>query len=286
MVRPDVRREAVDHVRQRHLMSERQACKLVELSRSVKRYRKRPDQNNELRQALTAMAQSHPRVGYRQLHDRLCRQGWVVNHKRIERLYAQAGLALRRKRRSRKIVCERVPLAVPVYPNQGWAMDFVHDSLFNGRAIRCLTIIDIKSRFAPAIEVAFSLPGQRVVSILNRLKQQRGLPCVITVDNGPEFRSQALQKWAKDNDVTLDYIEPGKPTQNAFIESFNATFRQECLDAHWFTSLPDAREKIEYWRNDYNTERPHRSIGRQTPVELEKELIDINQTESLTCKWT
>lgn len=267
-------------------MSERQACKLVELSRSVKRYGKGPDQNNELRQALRAMAQSHPRVGYRQLHDRLSRQGWVVNHKRIERLYAQAGLALRRKRRSRKIVCERVPLAVPVCPNEGWAMDFVHDSLFNGRAIRCLTIIDIKSRFAPAIEVAFSLPGERVVSTLNRLKEQRGLPGVITVDNGPEFRSQALQKWAGDNHVRLDYIEPGKPTQNAFIESFNATFRQECLDAHWFTNIADAREKIEYWRNDYNTQRPHRSIGRQTPAEEETKYFDKTRTESLTSNWT
>ena len=267
-------------------MSERQACKLVELSRSVKRYRKRPDQNNELRQALAATAQSHPRVGYRQLYDRLCRGGWVVNHKRIERLYAQAGLALRRKRRSRKIVCERVALAVPVCPNESWAMDFVHDSLFNGRAIRCLTIIDIKSRFTPAIEVAFSLPGERVVSVLNRLKEQRGLPRVITVDNGPEFRSQALQKWAKDNEVTLDYIEPGKPTQNAFIESFNATFRQECLDAHWFTSITDAQEKIEYWRNDYNTERPHRSIARQTPAEEETKYFDKTRTESLTCNRT
>lgn len=267
-------------------MSERQACKLVDLSRSVNRYVKHPDHNRQLRQALIAMAQSRPRVGYRQLHDRLSRQGWVVNHKRIERLYAQEGLALRRKRRSRKIVCERVPMAVPRSPNEGWAMDFVHDSLFNGRAIRCLTIIDIKSRFAPAVEVAFSLPGERVVSALNRLKEQRGLPRAITVDNGPEFRSKVLQKWAKTNDVTLDYIEPGKPTQNAFIESFNATFRQECLDAHWFTSIADAKEKIELWRNDYNTERPHRSIGRLTPAEEETKQVDKTETESLTCKWT
>ena len=155
-------------------MSERQACKLVELSRSVKRYCKRPDHNTELRQALIGIAQSRPRLGYRQLYDRLCRQGWVVNHKRIERLYGQEGLALRRKRRSRKIVSERIPLAVPANPNEGWAMDFVHDSLFNGRTLRCLTIIDIKSRYSPAIEVAFSLSGERVVSVLNRLKQQRG----------------------------------------------------------------------------------------------------------------
>ncbi len=267
-------------------MSERQACKLVDLSRSVNRYRRHPDRKSELRQALIAMAQSQPRVGYRQLHDRLRRQGWVVNHKRIERLYAEAGLALRRKRRSRKIVSEREPLAVPANPNEGWAMDFVHDSLFNGRAIRCLTIIDINSRFAPAIEVAFSLSGERVVLTLDRLKQQRGIPRIITVDNGPEFRSQALRKWAKDNQVRLDYIEPGKPTQNAFIESFNATFRQECLDAHWFTSIADAKEKIEHWRNDYNTERPHRSIGRLTPAEKERKQIDRTMTESLTYKWT
>ena len=266
-------------------MSERQACKLVDLPRSVKRYRKQPDHNMDLRQALIAMAQSFPRVGYRQLYDRLSRRGWVVNHKRIERLYAEAGLALRRKRRTSKVVYERVPIAVPVCPNDSWAMDFVHDSLFNGRAIRCLTMIDIKSRFIPAIEVAFSLPGERVISVLNRLKEQRGLPRAITIDNGPEFRSKALRKWAKDNNVRLDYIEPGKPTQNAFIESFNATFRQECLDAHWFTGIADAREKIEYWRNDYNTERPHRSIGKQTPAEEDNKQFDKTKTESLTCKW-
>jgi len=250
------------------------------------RYQARPDHNTELRQALVELAHAHPRIGYRQLYDRLCRAGWQVNHKRVERLYAQEGLALRRKRRSRKIVCERIPLAGAEYPNERWAMDFVHDSLFNGRVIRCLTVIDVKSRFAPVIEVGFSLPGERVVSVLERLKEQRGLPAVITVDNGPEFRSQALQTWATDNNITLAYSEPGKPTQNAFIESFNATFRQECLDAHWFTSIADAKEKIEYWRNDYNTERPHRSIGKQTPTEAETGYVDKTKTESLTCNWT
>jgi putative transposase len=274
-------------------MSERRACELVGLWRSVKRYVRCPDRNGELRQALKELAESKPRIGYRQLYDRLCRQGWRVNHKRLERLYAQEGLALRRKRRSVKIVCERRPHEVPSAVNRHWSMDFVHDALFNGRRFRCLTIIDIKSRFIPGIEVAFSIPGERVVAVLDRLKQTRGVPEMITVDNGPEFRSRVVKKWARDNQVTLDYIEPGKPIQNAFIESFHATFRQECLDGHWFIDMADAREKIEAFRQEYNTERPHRSIGKRTPAELEQELnlpaeggIDMNQAELLTYNWT
>lgn len=274
-------------------MSERRACELVGLWRSVRRYARCPDRNAQLRQALRELAWAKPRIGYRQLYDRLCRAGWRVNHKRIERLYAQEGLALRRKRRSVKIVCERRPHEVPSLPNKHWSMDFVHDALFNGRRFRCLTLIDIKSRFVPAVETAFSLPGERVVAVLDRLKQTRGVPEMITIDNGPEFRSKALQKWAKDNNVILDYIEPGKPIQNAFIESFHATFRQECLDGHWFIDMADAREKIETFRQEYNNDRPHRSIGKRTPAELEHELnlpakrgLDINQAESLTYNWT
>jgi len=253
-------------------MSERRACELVGLWRSVRRYERSPDQNVELRQALRELAWAKPRIGYRQLYDRLRRAGWRVNHKRIERLYALEGLALRRKRRSVKIVCERRPHEIPSTVNRHWSMDFVHDALCTGRRFRCLTIIDIKSRYVPAIEAAFSLPGERVVAVLERLKQSRGIPEMITIDNGPEFRSKALKDWARDNHVILDYIEPGKPIQNAFIESFHATFRQECLDGQWFTDIADARIKIEAFRREYNTDRPHRSIGRRTPAELEREL--------------
>jgi len=274
-------------------MSERRACELVRISRSVKRYERCPDRNGQLRQALRELAWAKPRIGYRQLYDRLCRAGWRVNHKRIERLYAQEGLALRRKRRSVKIVCERRPHEVPSVVNQHWSMDFVHDALCTGRGFRCLTIIDIKSRYVPAIEAAFSLPGERVVAVLDGLKQSRRVPETITIDNGPEFRSKAVKRWAKANNVRLDYIEPGKPTQNAFIESFHATFRQECLDGHWFTDMADARARIEAFRQDYNTNRPHRSIDKRTPTELEQELIlpqneriDMNQAESLTYNWT
>lgn len=274
-------------------MSERRACALVGVWRSVKRYVPGPDRNRDLRYALRELAYARPRIGYRQLYDRLRQAGWLVNHKRIERLYAQENLALRRKRRSRKIVCERHPHTVPATVNQHWSMDFIHDALGNGRRFRCLTIIDVKSRYVPAIEAAFSLPGERVVTLLQRLKQRRGIPQKITVDNGPEFRSKAVKKWAKANHVILDYIEPGKPIQNAFIESFHASFRQECLDGHWFVNLADARQKIEAYRREYNDERPHRSIGRRTPAQLERELtlpmhggIDMNQAESLTYNWT
>jgi len=280
-------------MRRHYRMSERRACALVGLWRSVKRYLPGPDRNAQLRQALRELAFAKPRIGYRQLSDRLRRAGWRVNHKRIERLYAQEGLALRRTRRCRKIVCERHPHVMPTTVNRHWSMDFIHDALATGRRFRCLTIIDVKSRYVPAIEAAFSLPGERVVAVLERLKRTRGIPQKITVDNGPEFRSQAVRKWAQANRVMLDYIEPGKPTQNAFIESFHASFRQECLDGHWFLNMTDAREKIEAFRREYNEERPHRSIGQRTPAQLERELnqktnnrIDMNQAEPLTYNWT
>jgi putative transposase len=259
----------------------------------VLKYVGRPDGNGAVRQALRELAWAKPRIGYRQLYDRLRRAGWRVNHKRIARLYAQEGLALRRKRRSVKIVCERQPPEVPSRPNQHWSMDFIHDALGTGRPFRCLTLIDLTSRVVPAIEVGFSLPGEQVVAVLDRLKQTRGVPEMITVDNGAEFRSKVVQKWAADNGVILDYIEPGKPMQNPFIESFHATFRQECLDGHWFINLANAREKIEAFRQEYNTERPHRSINKRTPAEWETELtlptnrrVDNNQAEVLTYNWT
>ncbi len=255
-------------------MSERQACKLVGIERSVKRYRAVPDSSRKLREVLRAEAYRKPKYGYRLLWKMLKRKGHQVNHKRIERLYREENLALRRKKRSKRIVRERVPLPAALGPNQHWSLDFVHDCLWSGRRLRCLTIVDNYSRFVPTIEVDFSLPGERVVQVLNRLAFLRGLPKKITLDNGPELVSKALVAWATKNQVTLDYIQPGKPMQNGFIESFNGIFRHECLGVNSFHSLLDARTRIEQWRREYNTERPHSSLDDRTPEEVE---IDFYQ---------
>jgi putative transposase len=269
MVTPEAKREAVWHLRTEYQISERQACRVVGISRGVQRYRKRPDRNVELRAALYGLAMKKPKYGFPLLFALLKRNGWKVNHKRVARLYRLLNLTLRRKKRAKRIVRERVALPVPCEPNQHWAMDFVHDSLLSGRKIRCLTLVDICSRYAPAIEVGYSLSAQRVIRTLERLAFTRGLPSLITVDNGPEFICKALKEWSERRNVKLHFIQPGKPTQNAFIESLNGTFRHECLDAESFISLEDGKTKIERWRNEYNTERPHSSLGYRTPEEVE-----------------
>ena len=215
---------------------------------------------------------------------KLRKQGWHVNHKRVERLYSEEGLALRRKKRGRRIVRERKQVKIAREPNQCWAIDFIHDSLWNGKGIRCLTVIDCGSRFSPAIEVGFSLSSQNVIATLNKLALTRGLPQRITLDNGPEFRSSAFCAWAKEHNVDLHFIEPGKPMQNGFIESFNGIFRHECLSANWFTSLTDACQRIEYWRNEYNTDRPHGSIKDNTPEEFEIEFFNKGTNSELDLK--
>lgn len=269
MVTPEARREAVAHAKQKFGLSERQACELMEISRSVLRYRPRPDRNAALREKLKTLAKKRSRWGCPLLIKALKRDGWKVNHKRVERLYSEEGLALRRKRRGRRIVRVRKEVEQAIEPNQRWGMDFIHDALWNGRKLRCLTIIDCGTRYCPAIEADFSLPAQKVIAVLNRLAHARGLPKLITVDNGPEFISDALAIWAEKHGVELDFIEPGKPMQNGHAESFNGIFRHECLDANWFTSLMDAKLRIEAWRNEYNTERPHGSLEDRTPEEVE-----------------
>jgi putative transposase len=235
----------------------------------VNRYRERKDLSQELRVKLRDVALEKPKYGYRMLHAVLRRRGMAVNHKRVYRLYREENLALRRKKRSKRIVRERQLMRVPAQPNKHWAMDFVHDSLWGGRKFRAFTLVDLYSRYAPAIEVGFSLPAEVVISVLDRLAFLRGLPETITVDNGPEFVCLAMAKWAKKNGVRLDFIEPGKPMQNGFIESLNGTFRHECLDSNSFSSLLDARTRIEKWRVEYNTDRPHSSLGYRTPEEVE-----------------
>ena len=188
-----------------------------------------------------------------------------MNHKRIYRIYTEEGLAVRTKKRKKLVSAVRVVRPVATNPNERWSMDFVSDSLHDGRRFRALTLVDQFSRESPAIEVGRSIPGSQVVAVLERLAKTTGLPKIITVDNGPEFTGRALDDWAHRNGIKLDYSRPGKPTDNAYIESFNGRLRQECLDQHWFSSLEDAKIKIETWRINYNEQRPHSSLGDQTP---------------------
>ena len=205
------------------------------------------------------------RYGYKRLHVLLRREGWKVNHKRVYRIYTEEGLAVRTKKRKKIVSAVRVVRPGATRPNERWSMDFVSDSLHNGLRFRVLTLVDHFTRESPAVEVNSSIPGRRVVEILERLALTTGLPEIITVDNGPEFTGRALDERAHRHGVKLDYIRPGKPFDNAYIGSFNGRLRQECLDENWFTSIEDAKITIESWRIDYNEQRPHSSLGNATP---------------------
>lgn len=267
MVDPRAEREAVRVACQEGQLSERRACGLIGMNRGSWRYQQKDREDAKLRRRLLELAEQRPRFGYRRLHRMLRREEWVVNHKRVYRLYREEGLAMRRRKRKRFRSEARVPLALPTRANQMWTMDFTRDSLASGRKFRTLNLMDGCTREALCIEVDTSLPGLRVVQVLERVGQERGLPETIQVDNGPEFISRVVDQWAYANGVALHFIDPGKPVQNAFIESFNGKFRDECLSQSWYTSLDDARQIIEAWRMDYNTVRPHSSLGYQTPAE-------------------
>ncbi len=215
------------------------------------------------------IAQTRVSYGYRRIHIMLLREGWKVNHKRVYRLYGLEGLMMRPKRPRRHVsACRRMVRATASHPNESWSMDFMSDALYDGQKIKLLTLVDNFTRESLAIEVAYRLGGHGVVAVLMQVVQARGLPKSIRIDNGTEFTSKILDQWAYLNGVELDFIRPGKPTDNALIESFNGHFRQECLNESWFLSLDDAREKVEEWRQYYNLERPHGSLGNVSPVEF------------------
>jgi len=249
-------------------LSERRACQLLGMTRSSYRYTVRRQQPAGLRERLRELAQERHRFGYRRLTVLLRREGWAVNHKRVYRLYREEGLGVRRRKRQRIGAVRRQPLAIPTRPNQRWSMDFITDALSDGRKFRTLNIVDDFNRECLAAEVDTSLTGARVVRVLERLRELRGLPQILVMDNGPEFAGRAVDVWAYEQGVKLHFIEPGKPVQNAFIESFNGKMRDECLNEHWFISLAEARETIEAWRRDYNEVRPHTSLGNRTPQEF------------------
>lgn len=265
-MKPAARREVVRYAIETHDLSQRRACGLINLSPSTFWYQKHGRSDDELRRRLVGLAGQRPRYGYRRLHVLVCREGMVVNHKRLYRIYREEGRTVRRRRRKRIAAGARRPLMMPNQVNERWSMDFTADTLADGRGFRTLNIVDDFSRECLAIEVDTSLPGLRVARVLDRLAEERGLPRAIVLDNGPELTGKALDAWAYRRGVDLRFIRPGKPIENAFIESFNGKFRDECLNEHWFTGLNDARFTIECWRQDYNHVRPHSSLGGFTPA--------------------
>ena len=261
MVTAAQRRAAVEHARSFADLSERSACRMLGVARSLCRYRSlRPPRTVE-RERLRALAAEKTRWGYRFLHLLMRREGFRHNWKLTYRLYREEGLSMRRRRRKKRSVVPRQPRALPEAANVRWSMDFVSDAFSSGRRFRALTIVDDFTRECPVIEVDTSLPAARVIEVLEQLRRTRGLPETITVDNGSEFTIHALDQWAYTRGVKLSFIDPGKPVQNAFVESFHNTFRFECLDAHWFRGLVDAWRTVESWRVEYNEIRPHGSIG-------------------------
>ena len=263
------RRRAVEHLKRRRV-SERRACRLVGFSRSAAWRPLKSCSDAELRQRLKALAERYPRYGYPTLHELLRTEGLVINRKRTYRLYREEGLQVRTKRR-KKLTRPRVPMPVPIRVNERWSVDFVSDQLATGRRFRVLNLVDDFSRECVLQVVDFSLSGERLANELDRLSQIRALPRTLVCDNGPEFASKAMFFWSKRNRVKLHFIQPGKPTQNAFVESFNGKFREYCLDLHWFASLSDARDTIAAWRYHYNHVRPHRSLNRKPPAVFAKE---------------
>lgn len=250
--------------------SERRACRVLDEARSSVRYRSHCKRDDAvLRGKIRALAEERVRWGCPQITRVLKRDHGVTdNHKRIERLYQAEGLQLARRKRKRPSWVTREPAVTPTRRNERWSMDFVHDGMVSHRRVKVLTIVDDFSKDSPAIEIASSITGRRVVEILEELAQWHPLPKEIVMDNGPEFRGMALDQWAYERGVKLRFIEPGKPVQNCFIESFNGKLRYECLDLHWFRNIEHAREEIEKWWIEYNTYRTHSSLGGITPMEF------------------
>lgn len=256
-------------------LSERRALAVVQMSAAALRYEPRPDRNVELREQILALAQRYKRYGVGMIHLKLRQAGMLVNYKRVERLYQEQRLQVRRRKRKKVSFGERQPLLRPTAANQVWSMDFVFDRTAEGRVLKCLTVIDDATREAVAIETERAISGQMLTRILDRLALTRGLPKVIRTDNGKEFCGKSMVTWAHERGVQLRLIEPGKPNQNAYVESFNGRFRDECLNEHWFTSLLHARTIIETWRREYNEERPKKALDGLTPAAYAQQLAEV-----------
>jgi putative transposase len=265
-----------------HQLSERRACSLVGLSRDSYRNPPQPDQlTRDLGERIVDIAHVRRRFGYRRIHDLLRSEFPGVNHKRIYRLYKNANLAVRRRKKVKRPPNERVPLQIASKVNDVWSMDFVSDSLSNGRRIKCLTVADDFSHECIDIAVDFGISGQYVTRLLDQAAIFRGYPVAVRTDNGPEFTSRAFLAWTTLHGIRHILIQPGRPMQNGYIESFNGKFRDECLNEQWFQSLPQARDCIAEWRKDYNEVRPHSSLGRIPPAQFaQQQRIQIFATDS------
>lgn len=250
-------------------VSERRACAVLQVQRSIIRYKSQAGNQAFLIKRIKEIASIRVRYGYRRIQILLLREGWKINHKKVYRLYCRESLQMRLKppKRRASVKIRRDPV-IAVNKNECWSMDFVTDNLYTGRRIRILTVVDNFTRESLNVSARFHFKGVDVANALDDIVRLYGLPQTIKVDNGPEFISKELDLWAYTNKVKLDFSRPGKPTDNAFIESFNGRFRQECLNQHWFLSLEDAQLKTEMWRKDYNKERPHSSLGNKTPEEF------------------
>jgi putative transposase len=277
MVTAPGRREVVRAMVTRGL-SERRALTVVGMSASALRYLRAPDRNAALRARIVALAHRHRRYGAGMIYLKLRQAGEPANHKRVDRLYAEARLQVRRRRRKKVPTADRQPLVRPQGPNEVWSADFVFDRTAEGRVLKCLTIVDDATTEAVATVPARALGGLAVTRVLDRLAVERGLPAILRTDNALEFCGRAMLTWAHMRGVTLRLIEPGKPNQNAYIESFNGRLRDECLNEHWFTSLPHAQVIIETWRREYNDERPKKGLGGLTPAQYAKQLMDKRST--------
>jgi putative transposase len=273
VVTPSCRRDVVTHLQAAYQVSERCACRATGFPRSTQRYRSQAAPQDELRLRLKELAHARVRYGYRRLHVLLRREGFPVNAKRIYRLYKEEGLVIRTKTPRRKRSCRyRGERAEIDAPNQTWAMDFMSDTLFNNQPYRVLTVVDCHSREGLTIEPRQSFRAFHVVEALDRIVRERGKPKTIRCDNGPEFAGRVLDQWAFFNGIELDFSRPARPTDNAFIESFNASVRKELLNVSWFASLAEARERMAAWRKEYNEDRPHSSLKNRTPREYAEEV--------------
>ena len=275
MVTAPARRELVRHLSCSGL-SERRSLRLVRISASAFRYQRRPDRNIELHREIVRLAHRYKRYGASMIGLKLRQSGWRVNHKRVERLYALSGLQIRRRKRKKVPACDLQPLLRPLKANEVWSMDFVFDRTADGRVIKCLTVVDDATHEAVAVVPERAIGGEMLTRILDRLGFERGSPRMIRTDNGKEFCGRAMLNWAHQRGVQLRHIQPGKPNQNAYIESFNGRLRDECLNEHWFVSLGHAKTIIETWRQEYNHERPKKSLGGLTPAAYARQLAEAN----------
>jgi putative transposase len=267
-MKPAKRRELVREIRQAYKLNELRACGLIRITRWSNRYQSRRDPQTELRVRLRDLASTRIRYGYRRLTVMLRREGWHVNTKRVYRLYREEGLELRMKKRAKRAAQARLRLAEASYPNQRWSMDFVSDRMVNGGWFRILTVVDQYTRECLCAHADRSQTGEKVSEQLERVIALRGAPESITSDNGSEFAGQAMDYWAHQTGVKLDFIRPGRPVENGYIESFNGRLRDECLNVEVFLDLADAQSKIESWKHDYNQQRPHSALADRTPQEF------------------